>query len=53
MVKFAIFFGSQSGTRADSKVNEWLKQHPNIRIIDSQYQATQVGHSICIRYEED
>jgi len=52
-VKFKIFFGGQSGTRADSKLNEWLKQNPNVRVVGYQYQATQVGHSICIMYEEE
>lgn len=51
-VKFGIFFGSQTTTRADSKLNAWLDQNPNVRIISYQYQATQVGHSICIEYEE-
>lgn len=51
--KFVIFFGSQTATRADGKLNEWLKMHPNVHIISYQYQATQVGHSICIMYVED
>ena len=51
--KFAIFFGNTSSTRADSKLNAWLGQNRNIRILSYQYQQARMGdHSICVMYEE-
>lgn len=53
MVKFIIFFGNQSGIRADGRFNEWIRRRPNVRVLSYQYQATNVGHSICVMYEGD
>ena len=53
MPKFVIFFGNQSTTRADGKLNFWLKTNPNVRILSYQYQHARMGdHSICVMYEE-
>lgn len=53
-VKFKIFFGNPSSTQADAKLNEWLRQNPNARVVSYQYQQARMGdHSICIMYEED
>ena len=53
MVKFIIFFGKQSGIRADRRFNEWIERRPNVRVLSYQYQATDVDHSICVMYEGD
>lgn len=55
MYKTKIFFGSAGykGRRADSFCNEWLKENPNIEIIDILYaQGSGSDHSICILYKE-
>ena len=52
-VKFAIFFGNSSATRADSKLNAWLSQNRNVQILSYQYQQARMGdHSICVMYTE-
>ena len=52
--KFKIFFGNSTSTTADSKLNAWLEQHPNVCILSYQYQQARMGdHSICIMYEGD
>lgn len=51
--EFMIFFGNAATTRADDKLNAWLKRHPNVRILSYQYQQARMGdHSICVMYEE-
>lgn len=53
MPKFVIFFGNHSTTRADDKLNFWLKTNPNVHILSYQYQQARMGdHSICVMYEE-
>ena len=52
MQKFKIFMGNSNET-ADIKANEWLKENPNIEIIDVKYQQVDNDHSICILYKED
>ena len=53
-VKFMIFFGNRDSTRADSKLNTWISQNPNVRILEYQYQQARMGdHSICVMYEEN
>ena len=37
---------------ADELANEWLKDHPDIEIIDVKYQGNSSTHSICILYKE-
>ena len=50
--KFKIFFGSYPKHTADVQLNQWLDENPSVYVIDYQYQAHQVGHSICITYKE-
>lgn len=59
MIKFKIFFGalpsamSPNAITADVDANVWMIEHPNIKILDMQYQQGKYGdHSICIMYEE-
>jgi hypothetical protein len=53
MTKFKLFFGEHTH-RADEVANEWLAQHPNIKITTMRYQQARYGdHSICIMYEEE
>lgn len=57
MLKFKIFFGNDSklsGGTADDKANAWLKENPDVEIIDMKYQQSRFGdHSICIMYKEN
>lgn len=53
MVKFKIFSGNfiDDDNQPDTKVNKWLEEHPNIKIIDWEYAATDNFNSdICILY---
>lgn len=44
---------NRSEENADYKMNLWLKDHPNIEIIEFRYQQARYGdHSICILYKE-
>lgn len=53
LTKFKIFFGHSCDNHASDRLNQWLAEHPNVRVIDYQYQQARMGdHSICIRYEE-
>ena len=59
MIKFKIFFGTlpsamrPNATTADVDANVWMIEHPNVKILDMQYQQAKYGdHSICIMYEE-
>ena len=48
---FKIFMGSTSW-KADIDANEWLNEHPEIKVVDFKYQQARFGdHSICIMYE--
>lgn len=52
-IKFKIFFGTATGDHADTKLNRWLSENPNVRVIDYKYQQARMGdHSICITYTE-
>ena len=51
--RFKIFFGKK-GDPADNYVNHWIHDHPNVSILDFQYQQNRYkDHSICIRYIEN
>lgn len=48
-----IFFGNQIRATADQLFNEWIQDHPTVKIIDFKYQQARCGdHSIAILYEE-
>lgn len=50
--KFKIFFSTTTAD-AGERLNQWLDENPNVRVIDYQYQQARRGdHSICIRYDE-
>ena len=52
--RFKAFFGNQSITPADVKLNDWLRDNPKVRLISWQYSQARMGdHSICIEYEEE
>lgn len=52
MVRFKLFFGTCSNL-ADEKANAWLKEHPDIEVVEMKYQQARYGdHSICIMYKE-
>lgn len=54
-VAVKTFHGNFSrGTESvDCKMNLWLKDHPNIDILEFRYQQARYGdHSICILYKE-
>lgn len=54
MIKFKIFFGNHTLQTADDKLNQWLEEHPSVRILNYQYSQARMGdHSICISYLED
>lgn len=53
MVRFKLFFGTCSN-HADEKANAWLKEHPDIEVVEMKYQQARYGdHSICIMYKEN
>lgn len=53
MVRFKIFFGNVNHY-ADEKANTWLKEHPDIEVVEMKYQQARYGdHSICIMYKEN
>ena len=50
MTKCIIFFGNVVHT-ADDQFNEWSAAHPNMDILEVQYQQTSSNeHSICVFY---
>ena len=52
MTGFKIFFGNVNHY-ADKKANIWLKENPNIEVVEMKYQQARYGdHSICIMYKE-
>lgn len=55
MYQCIIFSSSFSSEEtADDMFNEWIKEHPNIEIINFRYQQSRYGdHSICILYKEE
>lgn len=56
MVQFKIFTGTVDcdAYMADVKANDWLRQNPDIKIIEMRYQQARYGvHSICIMYEKE
>lgn len=53
MPKFKIFFGNHTLVTADDKLNQWLRENPNVRVVNWQYDQARMGdHSICIEYVE-
>ena len=54
MIKFKIFFGNPSSVSADTKLNNWMRENPHVRVLNYQYQQARMGdHSICITYMEE
>jgi len=56
MYQMKIFNGtfSKESESADVEFNMWIKEHPNIEIVDFKYQQARYGdHSICILYKEE
>ena len=54
MSKFKIFFGCHTLESADEKINAWLDENPDVRILNWQFQEPRIGdHAICIEYAED
>ena len=52
-VRFKIFFGNHLVQSADEKLNQWLDENPNVRVIGWRYQEPRIGdHSICVEYVE-
>lgn len=52
MVRFKLFFGTCNNL-ADEKANAWLREHPDIEVVEMKYQQARYGdHSICIMYKE-
>lgn len=53
MYKAKIFIGMNIAGKADEKFNSWIENHPDIYILQFEYQQTAHGeHSICILYKE-
>ena len=52
--KVKIFFGTCTGTTADQLFGEWIEEHPNIKILQFEYQQGKYccDHSIAILYED-
>lgn len=52
MVKFKIFSGNfvDEDNQPDTKVNKWLEEHPEVRIVDWKYAMTDYNGDICISY---
>ena len=52
VVKFKIFSGNFVGedNQPDTKVNRWLEEHPEVRIVDWKYAMTDYNGDICIYY---
>lgn len=55
MIKFKIFTGNfaNEDNQADTKVNKWLEEHPEVTIIDWKYTSTDYNGDICISYIDD
>ena len=54
MPKFKIFFGNHTLQSADEKLNQWLEENPNIKLVSWQYSQARMGdHSICVEYVEE
>jgi len=55
-MRFKIFKGTFSyglSLYADTKMNEWLEEHPSVEVVDWKYrQVNHDEHSICIMYKE-
>ena len=53
MYQTRIFFGT-NGLPADVDFNKWIKDHPNIEILQFKFQQARYGdHSIAILYKEN
>ena len=49
--RFKIFMGT-FGFKADRDMNDWLDEHPEVKVVDFKYQQARCGdHSICVMYE--
>lgn len=55
LIKFKIFSGDFScdDNQPDVKANEWLEEHPEVRVIDWKYAMTDHCGDICISYVEE
>ena len=52
MKKIKIFIGNVM-TNADDEANAWIEKHPNIEIIDVEFELARYrDHAVCITYEE-
>lgn len=51
--KFKTFFSFIGIDPADERVNRWLAENSNIRILDFKFSAYPNGHAICVMYEEE
>lgn len=53
MIQFEIFATTFPSVASD-KLNSWIKNHPDAKILEFQYQHARFGdHSICIMYETE
>ena len=52
MIKFKIFSGNfvNEDNQPDTKVNKWLEEHTEVRIVDWKYATTDYYFDICISY---
>lgn len=52
LIKFKIFSGNFAcdDNQADIKINKWLEEHPEVRIVDWKYAMTDYNGDICISY---
>lgn len=49
---FKVFYGNASDIRVDDKINNWLRENPDMTIVDWKFQMSRYGYtSICIEYE--
>ena len=50
--RFKIFPG-YGFTPADGKLNKWLYDNPDVKILDFEFNVYQGGHAICVMYEKE
>ena len=54
MKRFRIFRGVFGAIDADEKINEWLDENPDVKIIDYKFNLSTYGnHAICVLYREN
>ena len=52
MIKFKVFIGTLNHP-ADEAANQWMAEHPNVKIVNMSHSMGRFGdHSLCIMYEE-